>query len=378
MIRRATVLILLCFLFLSPLSRAAAQTPQSQVQPYYKAEVVDVTDSGIKKEFGQESPYQTLTVRVLDGDIAGKTLGINHGSGYSLDPNQLVKKGQLVVVTLGIGQNGTAEYQIVDAYRLDQISTILFIFFGIILILSGWRGFGAIVGMFMSLGVIVWYIVPQILAGKDPLFVSVSGGLGIMITTMYLAHGFSKRTTISVVSTFIALVVTGIIATISVKLAHLTGLGTEDATALRLGTTGYINLKGLLLGGIIIGTLGVLDDVTTGLVASVSELVKSVKKPEFSSLYKSGLEVGKEHIASLVNTLVLAYAGAALPVFLVIVLNPNHVPLWVILNSEIIMEEVVRTVSGSIGLLTAVPITSFLAATYHRHLHSKLANEHLR
>lgn len=368
MIRRATAFLSIVFLCLAPFSSVAAQSAQSHVQPYYKAEVTAVSDAGVKKEFGQESPYQTVSVRILDGDIAGKTLDINHGAGYSLDPNQLVTQGQLVVVTLGIGQNGTVEYQIVDAYRLDQISTLIFIFFGAILILSGWRGFGAIIGMFLSLGVIIWYIVPQILAGKDPMFVSVSGGLGIMITTMYLAHGFSKKTTISVASTFIALVITGILATISVKLAHLTGLGTEDATALRLGTTGYINVKGLLLGGIVIGTLGVLDDVTTGLVASISELVKTVRKPEFSSLYKSGLEVGKEHIASLVNTLVLAYAGAALPVFLIIVLNPNHVPLWVILNSEIIMEEVVRTVSGSIGLLTAVPITSFFAARYHTHL----------
>lgn len=343
-----------------------AQSAQSQAQQYYKAEVLEIKDAGEKKEYGLINPYQSVVVKVLDGDIAGSSLLISHGSGYSLDKNQLVKKGQLVVVTLGIGQQGTAEYQIVDAYRLDQVTTIILIFFGAILLLSGWRGLGSIVGMFISLGIIVLYIVPQILAGKDPLLISISGGLFIMIATMYLAHGFSRKTTISIVSTFISICITGILAVISVELVRLTGLGTEDAYALKFGPTQSINPKGLLLGGIIIGTLGVLDDITTGLTASVSELVKANSKISFGSLFKSSLEVGKEHIVSLVNTLVLAYAGAALPVFIILVLNPNHVPLWVILNSEIIMEEVVRTLSGSIGLVSAVPITAFLASKFHR------------
>ncbi len=344
-----------------------AQSGQPKEQPYYKAEVLEIKESGEKKEFGLSNPYQKVVVKILDGDIAGKSLTIEHGVGYSLDKNQLVNKGQLVVVTLGIGSEGNSTYQIVDAYRLDQIGSIILIFFAAILVLSGWRGFGAIIGMLCSLGVIIVYIVPQIIAGRDPLLISISGGVGIMIVTMYLAHGFSRKTTISIVATFISLCITGILTVISVKLAHLTGLGTEDAYALKLGATQSINPKGLLLGGIIIGTLGVLDDVTTGLTASVSELVKANPALSFSSLLRSGLEVGKEHIVSLVNTLVLAYAGAALPVFIILVLNPTHVPLWVVLNSEIIMEEVVRTLSGSIGLVAAVPITAFLASKFHNH-----------
>ncbi len=342
-----------------------AQSEQSKEPQYYKAEVIDIKESGEKKEFGLTNPYQKVEVKILDGDMAGKILTIEHGSGYSLDKNQLVNTGQLVVVTLGIGSRGTAEYQIVDAYRLDQINAIILLFFGAILLLSGWRGLGAIVGMFISLGVIIWYIVPQILAGRDPLFISISGGVCIMVMTMYLAHGFSRKTTISVISTFISLCITGVLAVAFVKLSYLTGLGTEDAYSLKLGPTQSINPKGLLLGGIIIGTLGVLDDVTTGLTASVSELIKANPKLSFSELFRSALEVGKEHIVSLVNTLVLAYAGAALPVFIILVLNPNHVPFWVILNSELIMEEVVRTLSGSIGLVAAVPITAFLASKFH-------------
>lgn len=364
--RKTVVIFLLFFVGILFPCEVFAQSEQSKEQQYYKAEVTDIKESGEKKEFGLSNPYQNVVVKILDGDIAGSSLLIFHGSGYSLDKNQLVKKGQLVVVTLGIGQQGTAEYQIVDAYRLDQVTTIILLFFGAILFLSGWRGLGSILGMFISLGIIVWYIVPQILAGNDPMIISISGGLFIMIATMYLAHGFTRKTTISIISTFISLCITGILAVVSVEIMRLTGLGTEDAYALKFGPTQSINPKGLLLGGISIGTLGVLDDITTGLTASVSELVKANSKISFGSLFSSSLEVGKEHIVSLVNTLVLAYAGAALPVFIILVLNPNHVPLWVILNSEIIMEEVVRTVSGSIGLVSAVPITAFLASKYHR------------
>ena len=145
-------------------------------------------------------------------------------------------------------------------------------------------------------------------------------------------------------------------------MVHLSGLGTDDAFSLQFGQTGNINFKGLLLGGIIIGTLGVLDDITTSLSATIEEIKKANPKYTFWELVKSGLRVGSEHISSLVNTLVLAYAGVSLPLFLFLILNPMQHPLWTILNSEIIVEEIVRTLAGSIGLILAVPITTLLAA----------------
>lgn len=138
----------------------------------------------------------------------------------------------------------------------------------------------------------------------------------------------------------------------------------DDAVSLLLGPTQNLNYKGLLLTGIIIGALGVLDDITTSLTASIFEIQKTNPNISFSKLVYSALEIGKEHIASLVNTLVLAYAGASLPIFLIIILNPNNTPLWVILNSELLIEEVIRTVIGSMGLVIAVPITTYLASWY--------------
>jgi uncharacterized membrane protein len=218
--------------------------------------------------------------------------------------------------------------------------------------------------MAISLLVIAKFIVPQILAGNDPLIISIIGCLFIMVVTIYLAHGFSRQTTVALAATFVTLVITGSISIILVKLMHLSGLGSEDAYSLKLGPTALINFKGLLLGGILIGALGVLDDVTTGLTASLFELNRANTKLSFTELIRAGLRVGREHVSSLVNTLVLAYAGASLPIFIILITNPNNYPLWSTLNSEMVIEEIVRTLSGSIGLITAVPLTTLFAAWY--------------
>lgn len=160
----------------------------------------------------------------------------------------------------------------------------------------------------------------------------------------------------------IALGLSATFSMIFVSLTKLTGLGSEDAYALKFGDTSSINFQGLLLGGIIIGALGVLDDVTTSQSAAIFELHDVNPKLKFLSLFKRGINIGREHISSLVNTLVLAYAGAALPVFLFFILNPGGYPLWFTINSEFVSEEIVRTLIGSITLILAVPITTFLAS----------------
>jgi uncharacterized membrane protein len=211
--------------------------------------------------------------------------------------------------------------------------------------------------------------VPQILAGNDPLIVSIIGSLAIMLITLYLAHGFTSRTTIAVVATFLSLVLTGIIAVIAVSVSKLSGLGSEDAYNLLMNTGKTINVQGLLLGGIIIGSLGVLDDTTTTQSTTVAELAHANPVYSMRQLFTSGMVIGKEHIASLVNTLVLAYAGAAIGIFIFIIisLQTHSQPWWVIFNSEIIAEEIVRTLAGSMGLVLAVPITTLLAAFFAKH-----------
>ncbi len=349
--------------FLLP-SFVLAQNEESLKDTVYQAKVIAILSEGEKTVAGYTNPYQEVKISVTSGDMKGSVLTIDHGQLFSVDKSQLVSVGENVVLLKSFGLDSQPFYQIIDKYRLNWVIYFFIAFFLIIMALSRWQGLGSVVGMFISLGVIIKYIVPAILAGKDPLIVSIIGCLVIMFVTIYLAHGFSRKTTVALVATFLTLVITGLIAAAFSYLSHLTGLGSEDAASLRLGPTADINFKGLLLGGMLIGALGVLDDVTTGLSASIFELAKANPKQKFKELFTAGLAIGKEHIASLVNTLVLAYAGASLPIFLILILNPSGFPLWAVLNDSLIVEEVVRTLSGSFGLVLAVPLTTFLAAFY--------------
>ncbi len=356
----AFLLSLLFFLVVIPtVFSAKAQSTET----YYKATVTEILAEGEETAYGMTMPYQEVVLTLLDGDMRGRQITIVYGKDFSVDPSQFVRAGDTVLVTRYTNADNMQVFHITDRYRLDKIVPIVLFFFLAILVLSGWKGIGSILGMIISLVVIAKYIVPQILAGSDPLFVSIVGCLVIMISTIYLAHGFSKKTTIALVSTFITLVATGLLSIFFVKLTQLTGLGSEEAYSLKLvGPASHVNFQGLFLGGILIGALGVLDDVTTGLSASVFELAKANPKYTLRHLFTSGLAIGREHVSSLVNTLVLAYAGASLPIFLMLVLNPNNIPLHVILNDGMIVEEIIRTLAGSMGLVLAVPLTTFLAA----------------
>jgi uncharacterized membrane protein len=356
------------FTFFCTSVKAQSSNPSDE---FFRAKVEAITNQGETITDSQTLPFQEVKLQILDAPEKGKEIVIEYGKDVSLTQDQLVNVGQTVVIDKTVGPDGTPLYQITDKYRLDNVWPIVIFFFLIVLILSQWKGAGSILGLIISLGVILKYIVPQILAGHDPLTVSIIGCLIIMITTIYLAHGFSVKTTIAVFSTFLTLVGIGFMSALFVKITFLTGLGSEDAASLRFGTTANIDFRGLLLGGILIGALGVLDDVTTGLSASVFELHKANPKMTFPQLFAAGLSIGKEHISSLVNTLVLAYAGAALPIFLMIILNVNRYPLWSILNDGLIIEEAVRTLAGSIGLVAAVPLTTLLATLYVTRLNRK-------
>ena len=218
--------------------------------------------------------------------------------------------------------------------------------------------------MGLSFAIILLYIVPNILKGNDPLTITLIGATVIILLTTYLAHGVSWKTTIALSSTLISIFLTAWLAIFAVSFTNISGIGNEDAFALQVGTTSLINLKGLFLSGIIIATLGALNDITTTQAMTILELKKADPKLKFVALFEKGFAVGKEHIASLVNTLILAYAGSAFAVFIFFVLNPAKVPYWIVLNSEMVSDEVVKILAGSLGRLLSVPIVTFLASLF--------------
>ena len=206
------------------------------------------------------------------------------------------------------------------------------------------------------------FILPQISAGHDPIFIAILASLFIIPVTFYLSHGLSRKTTTAVAGTFIALIITGILATIFVNVTRLTGFSSEEAGFLQAEKGGLVNIKGLLLAGIIVSVLGILDDITVSQASVVHQLKKLSPNLTLMQLYSKAMEVGRDHIASVVNTLVLVYAGAAMPLFLLFIDSSR--PFGQVINHELIAEEIIRTLVASIGLILAVPITTFLTAYF--------------
>ena len=256
------------------------------------------------------------------------------------------------------GQPGSA-YFFADYQRDKPLILLVSLFVIVVIALSRWRGITSLIGLAASLLILVRFVIPALLEGSNPVAVAVVGSAAIMLIALYLSHGLNVWTTCAVLGTFASLALTGTLAVVFVDLSQFTGFGSEEAAFLQV-SAGQINLQGLLLGGIIIGTLGVLDDVTVTQASAVWEL--HLANPSYSvpELYRSAIRIGRDHIASTVNTLVLAYAGASLPLLILFTLS-NRSPSS-LLTTEVVAEEVVRTLVGSIGLVASVPITTALAA----------------
>lgn len=254
-------------------------------------------------------------------------------------------------------------YNFFDYQRHGALWLLALLFAAVVVALSRWKGLSALAGLAVSLAVLIKFVLPAILSGDPPIAVAIVGAAAIMFVSLYLAHGLNARTTTAVIGTMLSLALTGALAYIFVDLARFTGFASEEALFLQVSAQ-QVNLQGLLLGGIIIGTLGVLDDVTVTQASAVWEL--HVANPLYSTrrLYRAAVRIGHDHIASTVNTLVLAYAGASLPLLVLFVLSER--PIGQLVTTEVVAEEIVRTLVGSIGLVASVPITTALAAVVVR------------
>ncbi len=347
-------LFLLVFFLLSSLPAFAQNAGQDT---YIKGQVLSANASSD----ANEQEVQALQIKLLSGAEAGKTVVVQN----SIDPSSPSTKfstGDSVILDQKVDPaSHQTTYGVYEQYRLDGVWWILGIFFAVLILVIGWRGLGAIIGLLVSLGIIGAYIVPQIVNGADPLQTCLTGAVVILLITTYIAHGMSLRTSVAVVATGIALVISVICAVASVSVLHLSGIGSEDIYNLQVGMAHPINASGLLLGGLLIGTLGALNDITTTQVITLFTFIEENPAQTFASLFKKGMLIGREHITSLINTLVLAYAGTSLAVFIFFALNPQHLPWWVIVNNEATVEEITRSIVGSLALILVVPVSTFLA-----------------
>jgi uncharacterized membrane protein len=295
------------------------------------------------------------TVEVTEGKDKGHTFT----EVVAPDATRTYTVGQEVVVAYAEKAPRDLQYSVVDTNR-DVPMVLLAGLFALVVVLVGrLRGVLALVGLVISFAVLTLFILPAILQGSNPLVVAVVGGSAIMLATLYLCHGLSARTSVAVLGTLVSLLLIGLLGSLFIDWAQLTG-NTDDQTGLVHGLYPGIEIQGLLLAGVLIGSLGVLDDVTVTQTSAVWELREADPGASWRRLYRSAMRIGRDHIASVVNTLVLAYAGAALPLMLLFSIARSDVSM--VATSEVVAEEIVRTLIGSIGLVASVPVTTLLAA----------------
>lgn len=322
-----------------------AQTDENNEELTFTGEVIEVNN-------------ESIIVKINSGEMADERVEIDISTMPTAVRDQY-SAGDLVMLAQSPGIDGNTQFYITDFVRGNSLLFLFILFASLAIIVGGWWGLSSLVGMAFSFGVIFWFILPRIVAGWNPVLVAILGSGLIIPVTFYMSHGINKKTNIAVVGTIVTLLITGVLATIFVELTHLTGFAAEEASFLNFEQQGLINMKGILLAGIIIGVLGILDDITVSQASIVNELREANRKLTNTELFQRAMKVGRDHIASLVNTLVLVYTGASLPLLLLFINNPR--PFEEIINYEVIADEIVRTLVGSIGLILAVPITTFLA-----------------
>jgi len=329
-----------------------------------RARVVDILEEGTADLGDRLQPYQVFQIEIEDGAYVGSRFVVELGRRQVMIGEGRVEPGDQVLVTVSTALDGRVEAFFADFVRLGPLAGLLLLFVAAILIVSRGKGLRALIGMVISLAIIGGFILPAILAGADPVLVSILGSTVLMASTFYLIHGWTLKAHTATLATLGALALTGILAAVSVGATRLTGMGSEESLFLTQFAGSDIDVRGLLLASILIGALGVLDDLTINQISAVFELRQAKPDLPTRSLYRRAMVIGQDHIAATVNTLVLAYVGASLPLLLLFSLFRE--PIAAALNRAVIAEEIVRTLVGTIGLVAAVPIATALAAAVQR------------
>jgi len=368
---KITLGILLAVCLFSPLQSSAQELIQDKVE-IVRARVVEVVSQEKKEVPGTDvqSVYQTIKAEILEGDKKGQTITIENDF-------LVLKKGDKFFLRHSIdGLDGREMYAVRDIDRRGTILGFIILFMVVVIIFSGKQGLRSILSLAGSFFVILYVLVPSLLKGYPPIPTSIAIAAVILFLAIFLTHGFNRESTVAFTGTVLAVILTGILAYMGVTLAHLSGFASDEAVYLNFNTRGMLDFAGLLLGGIMIGVLGVLDDIAITQAAVVSELYNSASHLSKKEIYNKALRVGKEHVGALVNTLALAYTGASLP--LLLLFSASDSSMASIINQEIFATEIIRTVVGSIGLILTVPITTFLAVymlkgykgKHHTHSHT--------
>lgn len=369
-----TSLLLVGALF--PVTVTAQQAPATAQEQIFEARVTAIIDEQVRtREDGAEVRQQDLKLQALTGPLTGHEV-VYHGiSPIEVLSGSTYRVGDRVMVTHAVGADGQDVFYVNDFVRRRQLYLLAGLFALATIAVGRLKGVKALVSLAATFVIIVWFIVPQILNGANPLLIGVVGSAGILALVIYLTEGWNRRSHVAMVSILVTLLITAVLAMSFTALTRLTGMTQEEASYLVSTQIGArIDFAGLLIAAMLIGTLGVLDDVIVSQIEAVTQLRVANKHLSRSRLFALAFKVGKTHLGAVVNTLFLAYTGASLPLLLIFSLNQGSSVTWSqAINSEIVATEIVRVMVGGIGLALAVPIATFFAVYGFGRQHRELA-----
>lgn len=326
--------------------------PQTTIaQEYNQGTIVDIQSAADSRG----KPIDRLIIRINNGN----TVPVNYDP-QSSNTVTSVQKGDRVVVQTVQGAGKKPVYILSTRVRSNALLILTVLFVACTLLVARLKGLASVGAMLISFAVIFFFILPRIMAGDEPVMTAILGCCVFVPVSFVLSHGANKKTVTAIISTLCSLVLTGALGAFFVNYSGLTGFSSEEASYVQLMVNQNISIHDLLLAGIVIGASGILDDITISQSAIVFALKKAAPDINFAQLYAQAMDVGRDHIASLVNTLILVYAGASLP--LLLLFTSSQLSPLIAVNFEVIAEEVVRTLVASIGLIMAVPLTTLAAS----------------
>lgn len=305
-----------------------------------------------------------VKVKILEGAFKGRILDTIHYSDDNPAYDFMVYQGDNVVLSLETEDGVLKEAYISSLSREKYLSYLLLIFVFSVLLIGAKKGIKTIVSLIVTGWAILKILLPAILLGKDPVIITIIVCGGITIITLMLITGFTRKSLSAISGTMIGIVISGLIARYIVILTRISGLGSEESRMFFFSyAEGRLDMVGILFAGIVIGALGAVMDVAMSIASSISEVHQANPKLDFMALTKSGLNIGRDIIGTMSNTLILAYTGGALS--LMLLLRANNIPFLKYINLDIIVAEIIRALAGSIGLFLAVPFTAAIAAALY-------------
>jgi len=334
-----------------------AQELHQENRGVFRAEVTEIKKTESRIIPGTQTPttIQTLEARILEGEQKGRIITVENDF-LTLEEGDRFFLNYLVTI------DNEGIYIVGEADRTQALYFFVGLFALAVILFGGLKGVRSLLSLAISFGILFYFLLPALLSGVSPLLASTGYSILILTVAIFLTHGFKRVSLSALLGTILTIGFTTLLASLAVKATRLTGFSDDASTYLNLGTRGILDFQGLLLGAIIIGVLGVLDDIAITQAVTVHELRRAAPDLSKYELFMRAYRMGREHIAALINTLALAYTSVALPLLLLFM--GAEAPFTQLINREIFATEIIRTIVGSVGIILAVPITTIFAVAF--------------